>query len=59
MQAFNGAADTNRDSFIDTQELRRYLRETVASWSGDQQHPTVDRDNIFQTVKLPVLRKRP
>lgn len=58
MQALKGAADTNNDSKIDTYELRRYLRKTVSGWSNGAQNPTVDRDNSYQIIWLPVINRK-
>lgn len=41
-------ADKNSDGIISTDELREYVSAQVAKASGDMQHPTVDRDNIYQ-----------
>jgi len=41
-------ADKNNDGFVSTDELREYVSAQVGKASGDLQHPTVDRDNIYQ-----------
>jgi hypothetical protein len=41
-------ADKDNNGVISTDELRNYVSEQVAKASGDLQHPTVDRDNIYQ-----------
>ena len=41
-------ADKNNDGIISTDELRDYVSKAVSDLSGDLQHPTVDRDNIYQ-----------
>ena len=41
-------ADKNNDGIVSTDELREYVSVEVAKASGDLQHPTVDRDNIYQ-----------
>ncbi len=41
-------ADKNKDGFVSTDELREYVTDQVAKASGGLQHPTVDRDNIYQ-----------
>ncbi len=41
-------ADKDGNGTISTDELRAYVSEQVAKASGDLQHPTVDRDNIYQ-----------
>ncbi len=49
-------ADQNGDNLINSDELRSFVTKAVAERSGDLQHPTVDRDNIFQRVEIPVIR---
>ncbi len=41
-------ADKDGNGIVSTDELRQYVSEQVAKASGDLQHPTVDRDNIYQ-----------
>ncbi len=41
-------ADKDKNGIVSTDELRQYVSEQVAKASGDLQHPTVDRDNIYQ-----------
>jgi hypothetical protein len=41
-------ADKDINGILTTDELRSYVSEQVAKASGDLQHPTVDRDNIYQ-----------
>ncbi len=41
-------ADKDNNGVVSTDELRQYVSEQVAKASGDLQHPTVDRDNIYQ-----------
>jgi len=41
-------ADKDVNGVVSTDELRTYVSEQVAKASGDLQHPTVDRDNIYQ-----------
>ena len=41
-------ADKDGNGTVSTDELRQYVSEQVAKASGDLQHPTVDRDNIYQ-----------
>lgn len=41
-------ADKDNNGTLSTDELRLYVSEQVAKSSGDMQHPTVDRDNIYQ-----------
>lgn len=48
-------ADKNRDNRVSTDELRDYVSAAVAKKSGNLQHPTVDRDNIYQKFGFPVV----
>jgi len=41
-------ADKDGNGTVSTDELREYVSTQVAKASGDLQHPTVDRDNIYQ-----------
>jgi WD40 repeat protein len=41
-------ADFDKNGFVSTDELREYVSTRVAMSSGNTQHPTVDRDNIYQ-----------
>lgn len=41
-------ADKDSNGVVSTDELREYVSAQVAKVSGDLQHPTVDRDNIYQ-----------
>lgn len=41
-------ADKDNNGIVSTDELREYVSAQVAKASGDLQHPTVDRDNIYQ-----------
>jgi formylglycine-generating enzyme required for sulfatase activity len=50
-----GTADEDHDSMVTLTELRRYLAESVARASGGLQHPTVDRDNLYQRIEFPSL----
>ena len=47
--------DHDGDGFVDTDELRRYVQQEVVKRSGGLQHPSVDRDNLAQTIRLPAL----
>jgi len=41
-------ADKDGNGIVSTDELREYVSAQVGKASGDLQHPTVDRDNIYQ-----------
>jgi hypothetical protein len=50
---------------VTTEELRSFVRQGVAEETESDpllyqipQHPTVDRDNIYQKFGFPVLRDR-
>lgn len=47
-------ADKDGDRAISTDELRSYVSSTVAKQTENKQHPTVDRDNIYQKIVLPI-----
>jgi len=54
LNAFNnGKADLNKDGLISTDELREYVAIAVDKLSNGLQHPTVDRDNIYQKFGFP------
>ena len=48
-------ADKNEDKIISTDELKEYVSKTVSEKTGDLQHPSVDRDNIYLTIAFPSL----
>jgi len=57
LAAFSGAAsDKNSDGALSADELRDFVSAAVAADSGGAQHPTVDRDNIYQKFSFPVVR---
>jgi hypothetical protein len=41
-------ADKDGNGMVSTDEFRDYVSAQVAKASGDLQHPTVDRDNIYK-----------
>lgn len=47
-------ADTDHDGLISTDELRHHVINAVATSSHHLQHPTVDRDNIYQRFGFPL-----
>lgn len=49
------SADLDRDGTVSTDELRRYVAGKVAELSDDEQHPTVDRDNLHLRFGFPVV----
>ena len=54
----NKSADKNNDGIISTDELRNYVIEIVPKISSDLQHPTVDRDNIYQKFGFPLVGEK-
>ena len=48
-------ADKNRDKRISTSELRNYVENAVPVQTAQQQHPTIDRDNIYQIFGFPLV----
>jgi WD40 repeat protein len=48
-------ADANNDGYISKDELRDYVSKSVAEQTGGNQHPVVDRDNIYQKFVLPMM----
>ncbi len=48
-------ADENHDRQVSTDELRKYLMKAVPQRTDDQQHPTVDRDNLDVNFAFPVV----
>ena len=58
-----GKADKNKNGIVETDELRAFVSQEVprlckrVKFSVDEyQHPTVDRDNIYQKYGFPVVR---
>ncbi len=50
----NNKADENNDNQLSVDELKKYVTEAVKKWSNNLQHPTVDRDNIYQKFSFPI-----
>jgi hypothetical protein len=55
IKAIEGAGDADRDGIVSTDELQDYVRRVVSEQTANKprvypipQHPTVDRDNIYQ-----------
>ena len=51
----NKAADKNGDWKIDSGELRDFVSGAVANDTGGLQHPTIDRDNLYQEIEFPLI----
>jgi WD40 repeat protein len=49
------STDTDHDGMVSTDELRAQVAAKVAETTGGIQHPTVDRDNLFQKFGFPLL----
>jgi WD40 repeat protein len=52
----SAAADTNHDGVVSNEELRAFVSAAVAKRTDGRQHPTIDRDNPDETVRLPVVK---
>ncbi len=52
------AADTDGDGKIDSNELRAFVTGAVPAETGGLQHPTIDRDNLYQTIELPLVTNK-
>ncbi|MBN1411571.1 MAG: caspase family protein [Spirochaetales bacterium] len=50
----DGRADYDKDGLVSVDELREFVIKAVPTASGYLQHPTVDRDNIYQKFGFPV-----
>jgi formylglycine-generating enzyme required for sulfatase activity/WD40 repeat protein len=50
-------ADSNNDGHISTDELREFVSLDVSNISSNIQHPTVDRDNIYQKFGFDIVKK--
>ncbi len=48
-------ADRNGDGLVSTDELRAHLARDVPKRTENQQHPTVDRDNLEVSFTFPVV----
>jgi WD40 repeat protein/uncharacterized caspase-like protein len=48
------AADLDRDGILSVRELQQFVSGEVPKLTGERQHPTVDRDNIFIDFGFPV-----
>ncbi|MDD2806655.1 MAG: caspase family protein [Elusimicrobiales bacterium] len=51
------AADTDHNGSLSTRELRKYVADAVAVNTDGLQHPTVDRDNLYQEIDFPLAIK--
>jgi len=49
-------ADTDKNGFISIDELRESVIKQVPRMSNNLQHPTVDRDNIYQKFHFPIIQ---
>jgi len=50
------SADRDGDDLVNVDELRDFVSEMVAEQTGGNQHPVVDRDNIYQKFGFPFLK---
>jgi len=53
----NSATDMDKDGFISVMELEAGVKILVSKKTGDLQHPTIERENIYQDIRLPVIDK--
>jgi len=49
-------SDMDNDGFVSVDELKNFVSKEVSEKSGHLQHPTIDRDNKFQKIKIPLSR---
>ena len=49
------AADRNGDGKIDSGELRDFVSVAVPNDTAGLQHPTIDRDNLYQKIEFPLV----
>ncbi|MFH2001937.1 MAG: ankyrin repeat domain-containing protein [Planctomycetota bacterium] len=51
----SGEGDMDNNGQVSIDELRNYVMQAVPELCGNLQHPTVDRDNLFQKFAFPVV----
>ncbi|MCK5145222.1 caspase family protein [bacterium] len=51
-----GVGDKDGNGIITSDELRVQVAKAVAEATNNAQHPTVDRDNIYQKIGFPVVK---
>jgi len=51
----NNAADKDDDGYISKDELRNHVSKVVSEQTGGNQHPVIDRDNIYQKFAFPMM----
>lgn len=56
MDALSGKAAKKSAGSVYVDELRTYVSEAVPQETGDLQHPTVDRDNLFVKFAFPTVK---
>ena len=56
IRALGGSGVAVKNGTVSTDELRRGVAESVAKGTSDLQHPTVDRDNLYQKFSFPVVK---
>jgi len=49
-------ADVNKDGYVSIDELEGGVKAFVTTATRSLQHPTIDRDNIYQDFRLPVMK---
>ncbi len=48
-------ADLDRDNVLSIQELRTFVTQFVAASSNELQHPTIDSDNPYAGITVPLV----
>lgn len=56
INALNGKDVRSNDGWIPLTEIRNSVIKSVPEATGNLQHPTVDRDNLFVKFSLPLLK---
>jgi hypothetical protein len=46
----------NKDGYVSIDELEGGVKAFVTTATRSLQHPTIDRDNIYQDLRLPVMK---
>jgi len=54
LEGLSGKADKDKNGTVTVDELQEYVSKGVIKYTGDKQHPVIDRDNIYVKIELPV-----
>lgn len=49
------SVDGDGNSKISVRELQRYVSRQVAAKTAEQQHPVIDRDNLYSVIEFPIV----